>query len=331
MKRSWLRSSAGVNVLDLRVVPIPVARYMTRTTDALGGIHVRLSPFDARVVDIKFFDASGQDLGKDAERGIERVYFREDFRRVYLDEIGTIDYAESPKERYSKAFLEALDVDATRRGHCYIAVDYANGPTAEILPPLLNELGCRIVALNASLDETKMSIPPQEFQESLQQLAKICGALETAIGVRLDVGGERVFVVDDRGRIVQGPMLCAAMAAMALKACDGGTIAVPVSMPNVFEVIAEECGGKILRTKMNLQALMEASNRPDVIMASDGIAAFIWPIAWIRPARTPAQAPTKKPARAAKRIQPVTRSPPRGHGSPRLARDLPGRSRAASS
>ncbi|TEU15237.1 MAG: nucleotidyl transferase [Anaerolineales bacterium] len=269
--------SAGVNVLDLRVVPIPVARYMTRTTDALGGIHVRLSPFDARVVDIKFFDASGQDLGKDAERGIERVYFREDFRRVYLDEIGTIDYAESPKERYSKAFLEALDVDAIRGGHCYIAVDYANGPAAEILPPLLNELGCRIVALNASLDETKMSIPPQEFQESLQQLAKICGALETAVGVRLDVGGERVFVVDDQGRIVQGPLLCAAMAAMALKACDGGTIAVPVSMPNVFEVIAEECGGKILRTKVNLQALMEASNRPDVIMASDGIAAFIWP------------------------------------------------------
>jgi len=269
--------SAGVNVLDLRVVPIPVARYITGKSEALGGVHVRLSPFDERVVDIQFFDASGQDLSKDAERGIERVYFREDFRRVYLDEIGIIDDAEAPRERYSKAFLEALDVEAIRRGHCYIAVDYANGPTAEVLPPLLNELGCRIVALNASLDETKMSIPPQEFQESLQQLAKICGALETAIGVRLDVGGERVFVVDDRGRIVYGTLLCAAMAAMALRARNGGTIAIPVSMPNVFEAIAEEHGGKILRTKVSLQALMQAANRPGVIMAGDGIATFIWP------------------------------------------------------
>jgi len=269
--------SAGVNVLDLRVVPIPVARYVTRTSDAAGGVHVRLSPFDDRVVDIKLFGADGQDLSKNAERGIERVFFREDFRRVYLDDIGTIEYAEAPTERYSKAFLGALNVEVIYARHPYIVVDYANAPTAEILPPLLNKLGCRIVALNASLDETKMSIPPQEFQDSLQQLAVICGALETAMGVRLDVGGERVFVVNDRGGIVSGTLLCAAMAAMALKAHRGGTIAVPVSMPNMFEAIAERYGGKTLRTKVSLQALMQAANRPDVIMASDGIATFIWP------------------------------------------------------
>ncbi len=47
--------SAGNNVLDSRTVPIPVARYYTRATRAAGGVHVRLSPFDPRVVDIRFF------------------------------------------------------------------------------------------------------------------------------------------------------------------------------------------------------------------------------------------------------------------------------------
>ena len=36
--------SAGVNVLDLSEMPIPVARFMTRTSGAAGGVHVRLRP-----------------------------------------------------------------------------------------------------------------------------------------------------------------------------------------------------------------------------------------------------------------------------------------------
>src|SRR5205807_9572729 len=48
--------TAGVNVHDINQVPIPVARYIIRNTDAVGGIHVRLSPHDKRVIDIKFFD-----------------------------------------------------------------------------------------------------------------------------------------------------------------------------------------------------------------------------------------------------------------------------------
>jgi mannose-1-phosphate guanylyltransferase/phosphomannomutase len=122
-----------------------------------------------------------------------------------------------------------------------------------------------------------MSIPPRELQRSLQQLAKICEVLQVALGVRLDVAGERVFVVDDKGNIIPGNVLCAAMAILALQAKPGGTVAVPVSAPNVLEIIAEQYGGKILRTKMTPQALMEAANRPDVILAADGNGSFIWP------------------------------------------------------
>ncbi|MHB1295249.1 MAG: sugar phosphate nucleotidyltransferase [Anaerolineae bacterium] len=269
--------SAGVNVSDLRSVPIPVARFITRNGPAAGGVHVRLSPFDSRVVDIRFFGGGGQDLSKDAERNIERVFFREDFRRVYLDEIGTINYAEHVQQRYSDAFLAALQADAIRAANPYIAVDFANAPTAQVLAPLLTRLNCRVVALNEAVDETKMSIAADEFQDSLGRLAKICEVLETTLGVRLDVGGERVFVVDSDGHLLNGTDLCAAMAIMALRAGGGGTLAIPVTMPNAFEVIAEQYGGKVMRTKANLQALMEASNSPEVIMAGDGAGSFIWP------------------------------------------------------
>jgi mannose-1-phosphate guanylyltransferase / phosphomannomutase len=269
--------SAGVNVLDLRSRPIPVARFFTRSAGTAGGVHVRLSPFDNRVVDIKFFDSNGQDLTKAQERSIEQVFFREDFRRVYLDEIGTIDYADHVVERYSEAFLQALDVDAIREANRYLVVDYANAPTATVLAPLLALLNCRVVALNGDLDETRMSILPEEFQESLDQLGKICHTLNTILGVRLDVGGERIFVVDCGGDAVDDVKLSAMLTDMVMKANGGGTVAVPVSLPSVFEKIAARYGGNIIRTKVNLPSLMQVANDPSVIMATDGHGSFIWP------------------------------------------------------
>jgi len=269
--------SAGVNVLDLGETPIPVARFATRTRGAAGGVHVRLSPYDARVVDIKFFDRNGQDLPKSTERNIESVFFREDFRRVYLDEIGAISYAASVVEDYTQAFMQSLHVDAIREANPYIAVDFANSTTASVLAPILTKLNCRVVALNESVDETKMSISTEEFHQSIEQLGKICGALETGLGVRLDVGGERIFVVDSAGLEVPGAKLAAGLARLALIAEGGGVIAVPVTMPTVFEQLAASLGGKVVRTKANLQAVMAAANGANVIMATDGNGSFIWP------------------------------------------------------
>jgi len=269
--------SAGINVQDLRTVPLPVARYITRYSDAVGGVHVRLSPHDGRVVDVKFADGDGLDLDKDAQRKIERVFFREDFRRVYLDEIGTINYASEVRERYTDGYMAVLDAEAIRRAGFYIVVDYASAPTSLILPPILSDLNCNVVALNASLDETRMSISADEFYASLHQLALICRALQTNLGVRLDVGGEKVFLVDDQGQIVDGVTACACLVALALEANGGGRVAVPVSLPSVFEKLAARHGGSVVRTKCNLQALTEACTADGVVIAGDGFGNFVFP------------------------------------------------------
>ena len=107
--------SAGNNVVDLTVLPIPVARYYTRASGAAGGIHVRLSPFDQRVVDIRFMGSDGLNLTREQERNIERVFFREDYRRAYLEEIGNIEYARDAVEVYGRGYLKALNVEAIAR------------------------------------------------------------------------------------------------------------------------------------------------------------------------------------------------------------------------
>jgi len=270
--------SAGVNVLDIKTLPIPVARYITRISDAVGGVHVRLSPYDNRVVDIKFFDSRGMDLDKTTERKIENTFFREDYRRVYLDEIGSISEAPYLASSYTDGFLSQIDLKLLQQAsHCTLVVDYANSTSALVLPQVLSQFGCNVVALNAAIDEVKLSRGYTEFNESMRHLALISQSLSACMGVRLDTGGEKIFVVDGRGREVEGWNLLGAVAALVLRQEGGGTIAVPITAPSLFERLAEKYGGTVVRTRANVQALMAAASREGTVLVGDGEGGIIFP------------------------------------------------------
>ncbi len=269
--------SAGVNVWDLESVPLPVARYYVRTSDAVGGVHIRLSPFDPRILDIRFFDKDGQDISKNTERKIENLFFREDFRRVYLDDIGTIDYAEAVNQRYTTAFLKALDIEALRKRRYRLVVDYANGASVDVMASALNAIGADVIALNATRDPARYSRTPEELDRDMKALASITGALGADLGVRIDTAGERIFVVDDRGELLDGGKLLAALTDLTLRDHPGGAVAIPVTAPSVIDQVAARQGGRAIHTKVMPQALTGAAHAHGVALVGDGAGSFIFP------------------------------------------------------
>ena len=195
--------SAGVDVLDLRSQPIPVARYYTKVCGAEGGVHVRLSPFDQRVVDIRFMDREGLNLSKNTERNIERIFFREDFRRVYLDDIGKIEYAEQVRERYIEDFMTHLNTKAIQDSLFNLVINFSDIPLANLLPVILDELHCNVIALNANINKTNAHPDQSQVQTTFKQMQLITTALGTQLGVHLDPGGEKIVLMDDRGNPIR--------------------------------------------------------------------------------------------------------------------------------
>ncbi len=270
--------SAGNHVRDLREVPIPVARYYTRKSNAVGGIHVRLSPYDPRVVDIRFFDETGLNLRREQERVVERVFFREDYRRAYMDDIGNIDYATDVVHVYTQGYLGALDVPVIQHSKRKIVVDYAHAPAAEVLPQLLEMLNVEVVPLNARIDANKLAVSQKEFWAERAQLATITGALgDVSLGIRLDVGGEKMFVVDETGASLPNAVVSTAMAALVFQSCPGSTIVVTADQSLLFERLAQRYRGCVRRCSVDGQSLMEAASAGDVVMATDGTGNFVFP------------------------------------------------------
>jgi mannose-1-phosphate guanylyltransferase/phosphomannomutase len=127
------------------------------------------------------------------------------------------------------------------------------------------------------VDGEKMSVSPEDFDKSLKEVTLITGALDTHLGVRFDVGGDKIFLVDHVGQYVPEVTAAAAMAELALQADPGGTIVVPVHMPSVFEQIAAKHDGRVQRCKVDPHDLMGMSAREGVVMAADGAGNFVFP------------------------------------------------------
>jgi mannose-1-phosphate guanylyltransferase / phosphomannomutase len=252
--------SAGVDILDIGEVPVPVARYETQISEARGGLHVRVSPDDPRQIDVKVFDEGGLNIDKNAERKIESTFFREDYRRVPLTEVGEIVSVREPVvERYSAAFLSRVDRQAIATRRLRAVVDYGLGSTSTILPALLGELGAEAITINASTRRKFYLRTPAEIEQDLRQLAAICRATGVHFGATMDNDGKTISLVDDRGSVVPPLSALAAFAVLTWQVQPGSTVVVPLTAPHVLEDLAGRFGGQLRRVPVSAQAQMRAA------------------------------------------------------------------------
>lgn len=269
--------SVGVDVQDLGVAPIPVVRYQIPSLGLAGGTHVRKSPYDPELLDIKFFDHRGLDSPPDREKAIELFFFREDFARAPMEETGVLSFPHAGTERYQAGLLRQVDKEAIRKAGLRMVLDYAYGSASAIFPAILGELGVEVVSLNAYLDESRITKTAEEFQRSLAQLSNIVRTLSADLGVLLDTGGEKVFVVDEKGEILSGDLSLSLMALLTMRGHDKGTVVVPITASQVLDQLAEDHGFTLLRSPSSPQALTEAALGEGVVLVGENLGGFIFP------------------------------------------------------
>jgi mannose-1-phosphate guanylyltransferase/phosphomannomutase len=142
----------------------------------------------------------------------------------------------------------------------------------------LRRLDVAVVELNTNLDDARIFQTIDEFEAGIERLARITPVLQARFGVRIDSGGEKIFLVDDTGRRLNGTQGLAALTALTMAVSGGGTVAVPVTAPRAFEEIAARYGGQIIRTRTTLAALMRtAHTNRELLLLGDGTGNYIFP------------------------------------------------------
>ncbi|HYO60699.1 MAG TPA: sugar phosphate nucleotidyltransferase [Actinomycetota bacterium] len=279
MKRAVIAglNSTGVTCHDLELMPMPVARFAVRSEQASGGISVRTSPRDPETVEIRLFDADGADLAPGDQRKIERIFFREDYRRAGALQLGELEFPPRTLERYSSGIMGALDADLVRAAELKVVVDYAYGAASIIAPSVLGRLGIDVLGLHGFIDEHRPVLVERDIDRLLHDLAAQVRSSGSHAGVLLEPGGEAAHLVDDKGRVVSGTNALLTFLRHEARRALGSTLVVPVSCPRVCEDVVAAEGARLNRAPTGLAGLMARAAEDDVVFVGDSDGALMWP------------------------------------------------------
>jgi len=203
-------TSVGMDVLLTGPIPTPGVAMLTRSMRADLGVMISAShnPFDDN--GIKLFGPDGYKLSDEIEKQVEELVDSDLVRRLAgAQTIGRAKRIDGVQDRYiefaKRTLPRAMEFDGLR-----VVIDCANGAAYRVAPAALWELGAEVITLGVEPDG--FNINKDCGSTAPSALAGKVREMRADIGIALDGDADRVVIVDEKGHVVDGDQLLAAVA-----------------------------------------------------------------------------------------------------------------------
>ena len=202
-------TSVGMDVLLLGPMPTPAVAMLTRSMRADLGVMISASHNPYFDNGIKLFGPDGYKLSDADEHAIEAL-IEGTAVLAAPDKIGRARRVEDARGRYihfaKSCFPEELRLDGLK-----IVIDCAHGAAYNVAPSALWELGADIIPIGVTPNGTNINDKcGSTHPELLQETVVASGA---NIGIALDGDADRLIIVDEHGRVVDGDQIMALIGA----------------------------------------------------------------------------------------------------------------------
>ncbi len=272
-------NSAGLTARDLRVASPAVTRFTTRDTRCVAGVHVCVSDRDVQTAEIHFYDSKGLDISSSAEKKLERLYFRQEFRRSSFDEVGEIIYPARAMEYYEAGLFDTLgrrDPGDERR--IRLVADMGFGVGSIVMPQIAGSMQLELISLSPFVDAERTYITAEERKVSVDRLRSTVSTFQADLGAAFDVSSERLTLVTPQGDVLDGDTALHAVLSMwCASETTGAAVAVPLSASRVVERIAKDTGHPVVRTARSRRALCQAALTGNVRFGGSQDGGYVFP------------------------------------------------------
>jgi phosphomannomutase len=163
---------------------------------------------------------------------------------------------------YVRHVLSFIDVAKVRP--LKIAVDAGNGMAGMIVPKVFEQLRCELIPLYFELDGTFPNHPASPIEpENTAVLRALVPERHCDMGVAFDGDADRMFLVDEQGKLLGGDMVTALVAQSLLRKHPGATILYNLISSRSVPELIERDGGRAVRTRVGhsfIKAQMRQEN-----------------------------------------------------------------------
>jgi len=202
-------------------LPTPGIAYMTQRLGCRFGVVISASHNVYQDNGIKFFDATGSKLSDGVEREIENL-LESPVITQESQHLGKAIRIDRSRTQYQEFCASSIPAGMSLAGF-KIVIDCANGAGYKVAPRVLSDLGAEIVPIGCSPNGRNINDGCGSTAPELLQLT--VPGVRAQLGMALDGDGDRVVMVDELGRCVDGDQLLYILA----KAGHGrGTLKGPV-------------------------------------------------------------------------------------------------------
>ena len=266
-------NAAGVDVNMLGPLPTPAIAHLTRSFHADAGVVISASHNPYYDNGIKFFSADGKKLTDEMQTAINdklKAIMSDsngsDVLMPILDpaQLGKNNRINDAKGRYIE-FCKGSFPYQYDLAHLTIVVDCANGAGYSVAPRVMRELGANVIAINNTPDGINInadcgSTHPESLQKAVLEH-------EADVGIALDGDGDRIVMVDEMGKLVDGDGI------LYVLATQGKTPAVGVVgtlMTNMgLELALKGAGIAFTRAKVGDRYVMQELAAHDWILGGE--------------------------------------------------------------
>ena len=204
--------AVGGNVIKAGVIPTPAVAYLARYYKADAGIVISASHNTFEYNGIKFFNGEGFKLDDLLEEKIEDIIISgvDVNSHITGEEIGKcLEAEEDAIELYASHLIETAGY---RLDGKKIVLDCANGASYKVAPKVYEALGAEVVTIGDRPDGTNIneacgSTHPEKLQAAVLKH-------HADIGLAFDGDADRLIVVDEQGRVLDGDKTIAICAKM---------------------------------------------------------------------------------------------------------------------
>jgi phosphoglucosamine mutase len=250
--------AAGVDVMLIGPLPTPGIAYMTQRLGCCFGVVISASHNPYEDNGIKFFDATGSKLSDRVEQEIESLL---ELPVVTQESqlLGKAIRIDRSRTQYQDFCASTIPAGMNLKGF-KIVIDCANGAGYKVAPRVLADLGAEIVPIGCSPNGRNINDGCGSTSPELLQLT--VPGVRAQVGLALDGDGDRVVMVDELGRCVDGDQLLFILATARRLAGELKGPVVGTVMSNLgLEHVLAELGVEFLRAQVGDRNVLAMLNQ----------------------------------------------------------------------
>ena len=240
--------SAGADVLDVGLVPLPVLAHSIRGLGGDGGIYVTASHNPPTDNGLKVFRSDGMEFTEGMEVELEGIISSGGWRVSDWDSVGVREEVLNAIDEYLNklyGFVRPSEVRLRPK----VLVDTANGAPSLATPLILKSMGADVITLNGNVDGRFPGRLPEPRPDVLEPFIPVARALGVDVFFAQDGDGDRLAVVDPAGGFVKQDRVIALIAKHKLME-RRGTVIVSIDCGNAVRDVVSGLGGRLAVVKL---------------------------------------------------------------------------------